>query len=63
MWTSRIYFDDYSDGQYDADLCQLMGISDETFDQNLAAMFLDNLKTGTSWIQKVTNIFFYAASC
>ncbi len=55
---SRIYFDDYTDEQYDADLRQIMGISDETFDQNLASMFLDNLKTGTPWIQKVTNISF-----
>ena len=55
---SRIYFDDYSEAQYDSDLRSIMGISDETFDQNLASMFLDNLKTGTSWIQKVTNIAF-----
>ena len=55
---ARIHFDGYTDAQYDADLRAIMGISDDTFDQNLASMFLDNLKTGTPWIQKVTNISF-----
>jgi len=55
---SRIYFPAYDGERYEKDLCQVMHISEETFDENLAAMFLDNLKTGTPWIQKVANISF-----
>ena len=55
---AKIYFDAYDEECYDKDLRSIMGITDETFDQNLAAMFLDNLKTGTPWIQKVANISF-----
>ena len=56
--TGKIYFPQYGEENYEAVLRQIMHISDETFDENLAAMFLDNLKTGTPWIQKVENISF-----
>ena len=54
----KIYDQEYSEEAYEADLREIMHISTETFDENLAAMFLDNLKTGTPWVQKVANISF-----
>ncbi len=57
---ARHYFDGFSREQYEADLRRIMNIPDgeEDFDENLATMFLDDLKTGTPWIQKVANISF-----
>ena len=56
---ARCYFDDYTEERYDVDLRALMNLpADEDFDTHLAAMFLDDLKTGTPWIQKVANIDF-----
>lgn len=55
---SKIYYPAYDESRYEEDMHRLMHISRETFDENLAAMFLDNLKTGTPWIQKVANISF-----
>ncbi|MEE0741064.1 MAG: hypothetical protein U0M21_02080 [Emergencia sp.] len=58
--TAHHFFPGYSDDDYRKDLREVMGISgdDTVFDDNLSVMFLDNLKTGTPWIQKVTNIAF-----
>ena len=57
---SRHYFDGYGDDQYEREIRKVMNIPEdgEAFDENLAAMFLDDLKTGTPWIQKVANISF-----
>ncbi|MCI9474978.1 MAG: phosphohydrolase [Emergencia sp.] len=56
---ARCYFDAYTEERYDTDLRMLMKLpKDEDFDKQLAAMFLDDLKTGTPWIQKVANIGF-----
>ena len=55
---SHIYCPEYDEQAYEAALRKVMHISDESFEANLAAMFLDNLKTGTPWIQKVENISF-----
>ncbi len=54
----NIYDETYPEDVYSKDLRKIMGISRESFEENLPAMFLDNLKTGTPWIQKVTNISF-----
>ena len=56
--TAKHYFEDYSDKEYEETLKKVMGIPPEEtdFEETLAAMFLDNLKTGTPWIEKVVNI-------
>lgn len=58
--TARHYFDRFSESRYKADLRRIMNIPDDeaAFDENLATMFLDDLKSGTPWIQKVANISF-----
>ena len=57
---ARHYFDEYGEEWYERDIRRVMDIPEdgEAFDENLAAMFLDDLKTGTPWIQKVANISF-----
>lgn len=57
---SQHYFDAYTEEQYDKDIRKAMDIpsDDAAFDENLAVMFLDDLKTGTPWIQKAANISF-----
>ncbi len=57
---ARHYFDGYTKEQYETDLRRIMHVpeKEEAFDENLATMFLDDLKTGTPWIQKAANIAF-----
>ena len=57
---SRHYFDEYDEERYEKDIRNVMELPEdgESFDENLAAMFLDDLKTGTPWIQKAANISF-----
>lgn len=56
--TGRHYFENYSEEAYEARLREMTGLAgdEETFEENLAALFLNNLKTGTPWIEKVVNI-------
>lgn len=57
---ARHYFDRFSNEEYQSELRRIMNLAErkEDFDKNLATMFLDDLKTGTPWIQKVANISF-----
>ncbi len=56
---ARHYFPAYTEAHYDADLRRVMKLPcDADFETHLASMFLDDLKTGTPWIQKVVNIEF-----
>ncbi len=54
------YFREYTYPQYEKDLRGIMEIPEDsqTFEEALAVMFLDDLKAGTPWIQKVANISF-----
>lgn len=58
--TARHHFPAYGDEEYRAHLHQAMDFENggSSFEENLATMFLDNLKTGTPWIEKVVNISF-----
>ncbi|MGN0658887.1 MAG: nicotinate-nicotinamide nucleotide adenylyltransferase [Emergencia sp.] len=57
---ARHYFEDYTAQKCEEDLRKVMNIpaAEEDFEENLSTMFLDDLKTGTPWIEKVTNISF-----
>ncbi|MCI8513070.1 MAG: phosphohydrolase [Lachnospiraceae bacterium] len=56
--TARRHFDTYRQRMYAVDLRRIMNIPEreDAYDEVLAGMFLDDLKTGTSWIQKIANI-------
>ena len=58
--TAKHFFEGYSLRQYEQDLRSVMQLPgpEEAFEDTLAVMFLDNLKTGTPWIEKVVNISF-----
>ncbi len=54
------FFEQYGYDRYERDLRKIMDIPEDekSFEEELAVMFLDDLKTGTPWIQKVANISF-----
>lgn len=56
--TGKYFFPDYEPERYVQQMSGVLKLPDDAgqFEQTIAAMFLDNLKTGTSWIEKVVNI-------
>ena len=54
------FFEQYGYDRYERDLRKIMDIPEDekSFEEELAVRFLDDLKTGTPWIQKVANISF-----
>ncbi len=58
--TAQHHIPSYGEGAYEKDLQEVMNLdaAGGEFQDYLATMFLDNLKTGTPWIEKVVNISF-----
>ena len=56
--TARKYLPDYDEEEYYRDLRVVMGLpaDDQNFQDSEGALFLEDLKMGTSWIIKVANI-------